>query len=116
MTRTAADILNGPELARLRLAQAFRDTVDRNHPMGAARIVRRERFAWPGGYPLVLVLTDGAVLCADCCASEFGLISSAHRHDERNGWAPAGLDIVEAPEFDVVCDHCGETIAAGVDA
>jgi hypothetical protein len=99
---------------RIARSQAFRDTVRREHPMGAARIVRRERFAWPGGYPLVLVLTDGGTLCPDCVAREWSLISCAHRHHERNGWAPIGLDIVEATETDVRCDHCGKLIAEAV--
>lgn len=102
---------DNPELRRLAREQAFRATVDRSHPMGAARIVRRERYAWPGGYPLALVLTDGAVLCPACVAAEWAQISRAHRHHLRDGWAPAGLSIEEAPEHDVTCDHCGVTIA-----
>lgn len=93
--------------------QAFTDTVNRRHPMGAARIVRRERFAWPGGYPLVLVLTDGAVLCPDCVAGEWSNISRAHRTNARDGWQPAGYSIEEAPELDVHCDHCNKRIAEG---
>ena len=100
------------DLARLRRDQAFRDTVKRAHPMGAARIVRRERYAWPGGYPLVLVLTDGAVLCPACVSSEWASISSAHRHKSRDGWRPSAIDYVEAPEVDVVCDHCSTVIAS----
>lgn len=37
-----------------------------NHPMGAARLVRRDRYAFPGGYPLVLITTDSGTLCPDC--------------------------------------------------
>lgn len=97
----------------IRRAQAFRDTVQREHPMGAARIVRRERYAWPGGYPLVLVLHDGEVLCPDCVADNFSAISSSHRTQARDGWQPAGLEIVEAPECDVHCADCHERIAEG---
>jgi hypothetical protein len=98
----------------IRRRQAFRDTVRREHPMGAARIVRRERYAWPGGYALALVLEDGACLCPACTAAEWAQISFSHRHHLRDGWRPAGLEICEAPEEDVTCDHCGATIAEAV--
>ena len=104
------------DLDAFKRTQAFRDTVDRAKPMGAARIVRRERYAWPGGYPLVLVLTDGAVLCPTCVTAEWGSISWGTRHYLRNGWEAAGLDILEAPDAEVICDHCGTTIAEGPDA
>jgi len=98
---------------RIRAAQAFRDTVRREHPMGAARIVRRERYAWPGGYPLALILADGEALCPTCVAAEWTQISTSHRHQSRDGWRPLGLEICAAPEEDVVCAHCGRTIADG---
>ena len=95
--------------------QAFRDTVQRSHPMGAARIVRRERFAWPGAYPLALILSDGEVLCPACVASEWAQISNANRHQLRDGWRPVGIEICEAPETDVICAHCGHVIAEGTE-
>ena len=98
------------EFARITIAQAFRDTVNRDHPMGAARIVRREMYAWPGGYPLVLVMDDGAVLCPVCVASEYRQISQAHREKHGNGWKPMGLMIIEAEEDDVTCAHCDALI------
>jgi hypothetical protein len=100
-----------------RRRQAFADTVRREHPMGAARIVRRERYAWPGGYALALVLTDGALLCPDCVTKEWRLVSAAHRsRDNAGGWRPLGLEICEAPDQDVICDHCGDLIAEGSDS
>jgi len=94
---------------------AFRDTVQREHPMGAARIVRRERYAWPGGYPLALLLTDGAVLCPECVAAEFAQISNAHRHALSDGWRPAAMLVLEAPDEDEHCAHCDRLICPGAD-
>ena len=91
--------------------RAFEATVDRRAPMGAARIVRRERFAWPGGYALALVTHDGALLCPQCVAANYPAISAAHRHKLRDGWQPEALAILEAPEQPEPCDHCGRIIA-----
>lgn len=40
-------------------------TIRTDHPMGAARYVRRERYAWPGGYALALIMDD-ACACDHC--------------------------------------------------
>ena len=83
----------------------FFDTVNRKHPMGAARIVRRERFAWPGGYEMALLLDDGALLCADCVRAEYHQISYSYRTRQRDGWRPAGLVILDGDEAER-CAHC----------
>lgn len=106
---TLRDILDVHE-RKIRVRRAFMDTVQRDHPMGAARIVRREMYAWPGGYPLVLVMDDGAVLCPVCVASEYRQISQAHRWGIHDGWKPAGLMIIEAEEENVICAHCDALI------
>jgi len=68
-----------------------------------------QKFAWPGGYPLYLVMTDGGCLCGDCILSERGLIHQAALEDLHDGWAPMGMDInYEDPAL--YCDHCNERI------
>lgn len=79
-------------------------------PMGAARYVRRERYAWPGGYALALVMTDGALLCPDCVAAEYRQISYSARHKLPDGWAPAGVACENAAETEETCAHCGKII------
>jgi hypothetical protein len=74
--------------------------------MGAARIVRREMFAWPGGYPLALVLSDGALLCSHCVTEEFSQVSYSARHKLHDGWRPEGLTILEDSTSDETCAHC----------
>ena len=68
------------------------------------------RYAWPGGYPVYLVTSDGAALCPDCVRSEVRLIVDAARTDDRScGWYPMGADInYEDP--DLYCDHCSQRI------
>jgi hypothetical protein len=99
------------------IKHAFWNTVNRTHPMGAARIVRRERYAWPGGYPLALVTHDGGLLCAECVTSEFHQISEAHHTRDSNGWRPYALTILEdpAPAESCDCDHCGRVIVPAGD-
>ena len=84
-------------------------TIDTTKPMGAARYVRRERYAWPGGYPLALITADGGLLCADCVRDSFSNIAWAHRSKCSDGWRPAGMIAVEEPTTDA-CDHCGAYI------
>lgn len=88
-------------------------TIRTDHPMGAARYVRRERYAWPGGYALALVTTDGATLCPDCVASEFPQIAHAHRAGTNDGWRPAGIACAADSDDECVCDHCGREIWPG---
>lgn len=83
-------------------------TIDTTKPMGAARYVRRERYAWPGGYPLALITTAGGLLCADCVTDNFSNIAWAHRN-RCSGWRPAGMIAVEEPTTDT-CDCCGAYI------
>ena len=78
-----------------------------SHPMGAARYVRQNHYAWPGGYPLALIMNDGGVLCPACVEDNFHQVSRSHRDQTNDGWRPAGLVIIE--EFtEELCAHCGK--------
>ena len=63
-------------------------------------------YAWPGGYPMFAITSDGAALCHCCCHSERKLIGSTYGTD---GWNLVALDVnYEDPAL--YCDHCGERI------
>ena len=66
----------------------------------------RQPYAWPGGYPKALLMSDGECLCAKCARSEYRLISDSTRTDRRDSWQAVGIDIhwEGAP---IVCAHCG---------
>ena len=69
----------------------------------------RSKYAWPGGYPLYLVTSDGACLCTDCGKKEYRQIVWAIRHNVSDGWKVEAADINwEEPDF--LCDHCGNRI------
>lgn len=84
--------------------------IDNTAPMGAARYVRRERYAFPGGYPLALMTTDGGLLCPDCVASEFAQVSWEHRNKCDGGFRPAAVVCGAETDGDMVCDHCGKVM------
>ena len=65
----------------------------------------RNKYAWPGGYPLILVMSDGETLCADCAKSEFPAIARATIAKARDGWRCEGVEIhYEGPP--AYCAHC----------
>jgi len=73
--------------------------------------------AWPGGYPLFYLFTDGGCICPECANANIVEIDAAMRDARGNrphssgcgGWA---IDAVEANWEDdsLTCDHCGERI------
>lgn len=71
--------------------------------------LRASPYAWPGGYPLILVCSDGAILCFDCGRSEGLQVIRAIRDRDRSGWRVIGCQIHEEgpPEE---CAHCGRGI------
>jgi hypothetical protein len=74
-----------------------------------AKHVARNRYAWPGGYPLYGVMSDGGALCPCCIKSEFRNIAESTIKDYRDGWAFLGADInYEDPSL--YCDHCNKRI------
>ena len=44
------------------------------------RTAVRDKYAWPGGYPLHLFLADGGTLCIDCARREWRRVAWATRH------------------------------------
>lgn len=73
------------------------------------KLAARNKFAWPGGYPLMVVMSDGECLCCDCARKDFGLVARATRDQDRSGWAAAGVQIHWEGEPEICC-NCGEQI------
>ena len=63
-------------------------------------------YAFPGGYPLFAVTSDGACLCSTCCSSEREQIGTTTGSD---GWNVVGLDI-NYEDTTLHCDHCSAQI------
>ncbi len=71
----------------------------------------REPYAWPGGYPVAILMADGDCLCPGCARENFRAIvgSTLRRNLERDGWEAAGSEI-NWEDADMTCAHCGDLI------
>ena len=68
----------------------------------------KEPYAWPGGYPVYLLLRDGALLCRKCFKGEYRSIIWDLDNKCNTGWSPYGIEaLYEGPEY---CGHCGEKL------
>ena len=72
----------------------------------------RSPYAFPGGYPLFAVTSDGACLCHKCCSTERESIGTTTGDD---GWCVAGLDI-NYEDSELLCDNCGTVVEAAYTA
>ena len=86
------------------------NTRDIKTPRDLAYAFRQGPYAWPGGYPTMLVLTDGACLCHACTGDNYRYIASDLKSPGSNsGWCPAGVD-VNWEDSDLYCAHCNDKI------
>jgi hypothetical protein len=78
--------------------------------------LRNGAYAWPGGYPLYLICSDGGPLCFACGRKEARNILEAIDRKDGSGWRVTCCDI-NYEDNDLRCEHCGEQIesAYGVD-
>jgi hypothetical protein len=70
---------------------------------------RANAYAWPGGYPLYYLTSDGGVLCPACVTKERQQIfRSTHEH-AHDGWAVEAVD-VNYEDSELYCDNCNKRI------
>ncbi len=66
-------------------------------------------FAWPGGYPMFYVFTDGGVICPACLNANIDQIDEANRGgrccNSHGGWAVDACGVNWEDEC-MYCDHC----------
>lgn len=83
--------------------------------MNAIHILRdvkhaiRNGYAWPGGYPLYVIMADGAALSCAAARDNWPAIVRSTLRNSRDGWAAAGADI-NWEDTELFCDHSGERI------
>ena len=82
---------------------------DLDVPAGIAKMVARERYAWPGGYELFAFTDDSSVLCNDCCWTEFYNIKTSFEGD---GWHCVGYGSTAETDEEIHCSHCSREIQA----
>jgi hypothetical protein len=92
---------------------ATADRTTNGDPMTLLEIKRALRsgpYAWPGGYPLFFITSDGAALSFKAVRKEWRNIVDAHlRKDTRCGWHIAAVD-VNWEDSQLTCDHTNEHI------
>jgi hypothetical protein len=77
------------------------------------RALKSGPYAWPGGYPLCAVFSDGALCCYKCAKENALHIARAIRDDERDGWKAIAVgvkwenDPESGPDY---CEQCGDEI------
>lgn len=71
--------------------------------------LRNGAFAWPGGYPLYLICSDGAALCFACGRKGFRNIAESIAARSDDGWRVVACDI-NYEDSDLTCDHCNKSI------
>lgn len=69
----------------------------------------RNKYAWPGGYPLFLICSDGAALCCDCGRRQYRQIAYSIMHKINDGWRVTAAD-VNWEDPNLYCDHCNKPI------
>jgi hypothetical protein len=70
----------------------------------------RERHAWPGGYPLSAIASDGEALCMDCVRGHWSLVARSTVHGWRDGWCVEGVEVLwEGGNY---CANCGKNVDA----
>lgn len=68
-----------------------------------------EPYAWPGGYPLYAVTSDGTALCCTCLRKKWRHIGPAIRHHLYDGWRVEAVD-VNWEDPSLYCDQCNKRI------
>lgn len=72
--------------------------------------IRNGAYAWPGGYPVYFVTSDGQALSFESAKAEKRAILEALRdNDKLSGWHVCALDINWENES-LFCDHSGVKI------
>ena len=88
-----------------------------NSTLNQVKQAIRQPFAWPGGYPVYTIMSDGEMLCADCARKHFRLIAEAtkDRHDHHSGWKAYGADVYWEGE-PMFCAQCNKELPSAYGA
>ena len=73
------------------------------------RVYRQGPFAWPGGYPLYFITSDGAALSFNSARYNRRSILQSIAHNTNDGWRIIGVDVNWEDES-LTCDDTGESI------
>lgn len=83
--------------------------MSRIETLRAVKQAIRQPYAWPGGYPLYVVMADGEALSCEAARTEWRQIVYATLHGLRDGWRALGAEI-NWEDTALYCAHTGERI------
>lgn len=83
------------------------DCINDSH---AIRAAIRTAYAWPGGYELFGITSDGATLCNKCMSTEYRQIAWSVRNKVDDGWRVSRIDCAANHDSAIYCDHCNKAI------
>lgn len=71
--------------------------------------LRDGQYAWPGGYPLFFITSDGAALSFEAVRSEWRQVVWDHLNNVSTGWRIEACDI-NWEDNELYCDHTNKRI------
>ena len=72
--------------------------------------IRAGGHAWPGGYAVFFITSDGGVICHDCTVAEYSNIVDSIRRDISDGWRIVGAECSANIDGGMYCGHCDGAI------
>jgi hypothetical protein len=75
--------------------------------------LRAGSYAWPGGYPLYFITTDGGALSFETVRDEFSNVVWSVKNQANDGWQVCACD-VNWEDADLIDDHTGEYIESAL--
>ena len=74
------------------------------------RAAIRRPYAWPGGYEVLFVTSDGALLCSACVRKEYRSVSDSIRNARNDGWRVEAITLDNELEGHETCAHCDRVL------
>ena len=79
-------------------------------PRELASTIRAGKYAWPGGYAVFFIASDGGAICHGCTVAEYSNIVDSIRRDISDGWRIVGAECSANIDGEINCDHCNGVI------
>ena len=79
-------------------------------PHDLKQALRAGPYAWPGGYPLYFLSSDGSVLSFAAVRGELRQVLHALRHPGHDPWWEVVTVCTNWEEPDLCCEHTGQPI------
>lgn len=81
--------------------------------LAALQIAARDQYGWPGGYEIVVITTDGGLICSKCVRTEYAQLYPSTRDLAGDGWEVVNLGSIGCTidtSEPVYCDHCSRDL------